>query len=240
MTVFKAPAPEYVGPGHDSGDGNKPIHRIVLHGTVSPTEEGGARRIAAFFCDPSSGGSAHYVVDPGDVVQVVFDSRIAWHAPPNGNSIGVELCDWVGGGPDRSTPLPLKRWTEEAHAAMLRRAARLVAELCLAYDVPPYMRTARQLRSGKHGLCEHDDVSRAWGQSTHWDLGWFPRGRFARMVRAEIADIRGDHANARAQRARAHSRGVRARDALSASVRRAVGRGRHQPMQHSLSDAPRR
>jgi hypothetical protein len=85
----------------------------------------------------------------------------------------------------------MARWADANHTAMLKLAARLVAELCLAYDVPPYMRTPQGLRAGKHGLCEHDDVSDAWHQSSHWDLGNFPRRRFAVMVRREVAAIKG-------------------------------------------------
>lgn len=188
MPQYPAPSPPYVGPGRDSGSGNKPIHRIVIHGTVSPCERGGARKIAAYFRSGNARGSAHYVVDPGEVVQVVYDSKVAWHAPPNSNSIGVELCDLVGGS---TGALPMSRWLDDDHQAMLKKAARLVAELCLAYDVPPRMRGPRGLRAGNHGLCEHDDVSDAWNQSSHWDVGNFPRVRFARMVRAEVAAITG-------------------------------------------------
>lgn len=211
-----APAPKYLGPGKDSGDGNKPIRRIVMHGTVSPTVEGGARNIAAYFRSANARGSAHYVVDPGETVQVVWDSRVAWHAPPNAHSIGVELCDMVG---NSAGPLPLSRWDKGPHKAMLERAAKLVAGLCLAYDVPPVMRGPKGLRAGKKGICEHDDVSDAWGQSSHWDLGRFPRKRFARMVRAEIADLQGDKPKAAAEKKKANSRVTRARDLLEQAAR---------------------
>lgn len=180
MTSYKPPAPPYVGPAaHTSSGSNKPIKRVVIHSTVSPCERGGARKIAAYFRSPSAGGSAHYVVDPGEVVQVVYDGVVAWHAPPNPNSIGIEMCD-----------MPVAdsaaRWNDADHRAMLDRVAQLTAQLCLAYDVPPYFRGRVALRLGRRGVTTHNEVSKAWGQSTHWDPGAWPRRKFMRTVRRYV------------------------------------------------------
>lgn len=234
MAQHKAPAPTYLGPGKDSGGGNMPIDRIVLHGTVSPTVVGGARDIAAYFRNPNARGSAHYVVDPAEVVQAVWDSKVAWHAPPNPNSLGVELCDWVGGGKSRRTPLPLKRWNDKLHTKMLKRAARLVAELCLAYDVPVRMVGPKQLRRGVKGICEHSDVSKAFGQSTHWDLGQFPRKRFLRLVEAEVAEIKGDTKTAEEKRKYANARVTKAYDLLVAAYKKATRPRRKEMLTHSM------
>jgi N-acetyl-anhydromuramyl-L-alanine amidase AmpD len=174
MTI-DPPAPPYVGPAaHTSEGDNKPIKRIVIHSTVSPCVPGGARQIAEWFRDPRSAGSAHYVVDPSETVQVVFDGVIAWHAPPNAGSLGVELCDMPS--------TEVTRWSEENHRRMLRRAAKLVAELCLAYDIPPRKVGPIGLKAGRGGICGHVDVSQAFGQSSHWDPGAFPWRRFMRHV----------------------------------------------------------
>lgn len=189
MTIHP-PSPPYLGPAaHDSGPGNKPVERIVIHCTVSPCVEGQARRTAAWFRDPDSQGSAHYVVDPGEVVQVVLDGTIAWHAPPNRHSIGVELCDallspeW-----DRKHAA---RWRDDNHRRMLRRASRVVARLALAYDVPIRRLDADDLRAGQRGITGHVDVSRAWGQSSHWDPGTtFPWADFMERVQNRADKIR--------------------------------------------------
>lgn len=179
-TRFRAPSPPYLGPAaHTSSGSNKPIRRIVLHSTVSPCVPGGARSIAAYFRSPSSGGSAHYVVDPKEVVQVVYDGVIAWHAPPNGNSLGIEMCDM----PNASTAA---RWNDANHKAMLALVVDLVADLCLAYDVPPWFRTPLGLRLGRRGITTHHNVSQAFHQSSHWDVGAWPRRAFMRAVRANI------------------------------------------------------
>jgi len=238
MSKFKAPSPPYAGPGRDSGGGNKPIHRIVLHGTVSPTERGGARNIAAYFRSPAARGSAHYIVDPGEIVQTVYDSRIAWHAPPNSHSIGVEFCDWVGvnGG---GTPLPMSRWDDGPHREMLARGARLVAELCLAYDVPVQMLSPADLRAGKRGICEHDDVSDAWGQTNHWDLGNFPRTHFLKLVQAEVKKLQAGPAKEPVKPAPKPTRVTRARDLLAAAAKRSKP-ARRKRIKQGLDALPNR
>jgi N-acetylmuramoyl-L-alanine amidase CwlA len=172
-----------MGPAARSSAGsNKPINRIVIHSTVSPCKPGGARDIAAYFRSSKARGSAHYVVDPVEVVQTVFDSVIAWHAPPNGHSLGIEMCEmpantWV-------------RWVGKNQRSMLKLTARLTAELCLAYDVPPVFLSPADLRAGKRGITTHANVSQAFRQSTHWDPGSWPRVWFMRMVRNNIARIK--------------------------------------------------
>jgi hypothetical protein len=196
-----APDPEYLGPAaHTSYGHNKPIGRIVIHATVSPCIPGGAAAIAAYFRSPRAGGSAHYVVDPADVVQVVFDDTIAWHAPPNQHSLGIEMCDFPSStaldhwetDPEnaqhgtRKSPL---RWLEKNHRQMLRRTAHLTAQLCLAYGVPVKFLSAEQLRAGEHGITTHANVTKAFAESTHWDPGVWPKRAFMREVRRQVAKL---------------------------------------------------
>lgn len=187
------PAPPYLGPPARLTPGdNKPIQRVVIHSTVSPCKPGGARSIAAYFRSPAAGGSAHYVVDPAETVQAAYDSVICWHAPPNDGSLGIEMCDIPGPVPnDKPGSARWKaarrawRWARPEQRAMLKRTATLTAELCLAYDVPAVYLDAAALRAGRRGITTHADVSAAFGQSTHWDPGFWPRRRFMRLVRAE-------------------------------------------------------
>ena len=197
MTNVQAPAPPYLGPpAHFSPGDNKPIHRVVIHSTVSDCKPGGARATAAYFRSQGAGGSAHYAVDPGEVVQAAYDSVVAWHAPPNQHSLGIEMCDRPGPVPDdppgsarRKALRRSWRWVQPSQRAMLDRTARLTAQLCLAYDVPIQWIGVERLRAGERGITSHANVSQAWHQSTHWDPGWWPRRRFMRLVRAHAKEL---------------------------------------------------
>lgn len=179
------PAPPYLGPAkfHGGPQALKPLKRIVIHCTVSPCVAGGARAVAGYFkTTVTTPSSAHYVVDPAEAVQVVYDHQIAYHAPPNTDTIGVELCDPQTGNPSR--------WGDTNHHAMLTRAAHLVAQLALAYDVPIRKVGSLQLRLGIRGICGHIDVTNAWHQTTHTDPGvGFPWDAFMAMVKQEAKSL---------------------------------------------------
>lgn len=169
------PSPPYI-PAKYHGGSQSTIVRIVIHGTVSATERGGARAIAEYFQNPSSETSAHYVVDPGEEFQCVYDHTIAYHDGTNTNSIGVELCDPVDGPPER--------WQDRPHQDMLRRAADLVRQLCDAYQVPKVKLGADQIRAGENGICGHADMRDAFPDSTsHYDPGpGFPWQQFIDQI----------------------------------------------------------
>lgn len=200
MTRFPAPAPPYVGPpANYSGLNNKPIRRVVIHSAVMPCEPGRARQLGAMNRSGSTGGSWHYAVDPAEVLQCSYDSVVCWHAPPNGGSLGIEMTDWPGPVPGmkRRTRAWVAarrawRWAKPAQRRMLRRTADLTAELCLAYGLPLRFVSARGLRAGRRGVTTHAEVTKAWGQSDHWDPGWWPRRLFMRRVRRTAKRLRAD------------------------------------------------
>lgn len=178
------PAPPYRGPAKFHGGDQSPLTRVVIHGTVSPTQRGGAEAIARYFrVTVTRPSSAHYVVDPFATRQVVFDHTEAYGAPPNLGAIHVELCDPVSGDP--------ARWNDVSHRLMLRRAAYLTARLCLAYGIPLVKIGPDQLRAGEDGVCGHIDVTNAWHQTTHTDPGpGFPWGRFMAMAHRRAVWLR--------------------------------------------------
>lgn len=171
------PTPPYIA-ARWHGGAQSEINFIVIHGTVSPTVDGGARSIARFFATEDNQTSAHYVVDPGEVIQCVYDHTIAYHCGHNANSIGVEMCDPVDG--------PAERWADEPHQEMLARTADLVRDLCDSYGIPKVKLTPAQLRAGQKGIVGHADVRDAWPRSTtHYDPGpAFPWGQFIALVRS--------------------------------------------------------
>jgi hypothetical protein len=133
----------------------------------------------------------------------------------------------------------MSRWEDSLHREMLARAARLVAELCLAYNVPVRFIGPAGLRAGRRGICEHSDVSAAWRQSSHWDLGNFPRRHFLKLVKAEVAKLK-DPAPVPALRpAPKPTRVTKARDLLEAALRNAKPR-RRAAIQRGLETLPTR
>ena len=154
------------------------VLNVIIHATVSGCHKGGARENARYFQSPNAGGLAHFVVDPGEVVQTCKETVAGWHAPPrNKDSLGVELTDPQAGSDTR--------WGDPDHVAMLQRAAVLVADLCHRHNVPTVYVDSAALLAGQHGITTHHDVTNAWHSSTHTDPGpAFPMGRFLDMVHA--------------------------------------------------------
>ena len=158
---------------------NGTITRIVIHGTVSSCARGGARNVARYFQSDNAGGLAHFVVDPGEVIQTCKEDTACWHAPPNKGSLGVELCDWQSG--------PAARWLDLDHTAMLQHAAGVVADLCHRYNIPARKLSVADVKNGLTGICGHADVSAAFHQSDHTDPGVaFPWPTFIHMVQAAL------------------------------------------------------
>lgn len=181
-TKFQAPNVPFIKARHFGGS-QRP-KAIVMHGTVSSDNPGTARQIAQWWNGPRSPiTSAHYTVDPGEVIQSVGDHSVAFHCGYNTGSIAVELCDEQQG--------PASRWTDSDSRAILARAAHLAAQLCLAYGIDPVRPSVSALKSkGPHGIYGHNDSRLAFGHTTHSDPIDFPWDRFLVMVRAEMAKLR--------------------------------------------------
>lgn len=158
------------------------VNRLVIHGTVSPCVNGGARGVANDFHTTTRDASAHYVVDPGQIIQCLLESTIGYHAPPNTGSLGFELCDQQTGSS--------ARWRDANHEAMLRRAAALVRARAQRWGIPVVKLSAADLRAGKRGICGHADVSAAWHLTDHIDPGTgFPWAHFMDLVKGKGDDM---------------------------------------------------
>jgi hypothetical protein len=167
---------QYIEGSHKHMSGaNGAVTRIVIHATCSGTHKGGAVENAHYFQQDSAGGLAHYVVDPGTVVQCCKEDTACWHAPPNHGSIGIELTDPQKGA--------ASRWQSADDEAMLRLAAKLVVEIAHRTGVPLTRLSSADVKAGKHGICGHVNVSEAFGQSSHTDPGPdFPWAHFMDLV----------------------------------------------------------
>ena len=179
-------------PSPNSGRSNKPIQLVVLHSAVMRCQPGMARVLARLNRDVTHRGSWHYAVDPSETIQCSYDSWVCWHAPPNSGTLGIEMADL----PERGRA-GLARWDQLPHRQMLHRAAFLTATLCIAYRLPVRFVGPIRQRLGVRGITTHRARSIAYRQSSHWDLGAWPRRRFLRLVDHYVAVIRAEGADAR-------------------------------------------
>ena len=143
--------------------GNLPVVRIVIHDEEHPFDDRSAEAVARMFATSPRKASAHYIVDADSTIRCVNDADVAYHAPPNKGSIGIER--------DGFATFTRERWLSAYGQRAGLRQAQLVAELCVIHDVPPVRLNVEQVRRGVPGICGHVDVSLAFGKSTHTDPG---------------------------------------------------------------------
>lgn len=179
MTIAP-PSPPYI-PAKWKGEPNSQptILAICLHGTVGHDDPGSARQVARYFQTTSRPASAHYVRDPRETIQSVFDHTIAYHCGGhNKGVIGYEFCDEQVG--------PASRWFDEDSTAILKGAAKDIARLCAAYHIEIRRPSIAELKEkGPHGIYGHNDSRLAFGGTTHTDPKDFPWDYFLRLVKAE-------------------------------------------------------
>lgn len=156
--------------------GNTPITRIVIHDMEMPEKPDAAEVCAAYFARGERQASAHYCVDNNSAVQCVRDTDIAFHAPPNTGSIGIEHAGYAR---QQSSD-----WLDAYGTAMLRDvSAPLVRDLCARHGIPRVWLSVGDLKQGRKGITSHNNVSLAFGKSTHTDPGpGFPIDQFMQWV----------------------------------------------------------
>ena len=170
MSVPTSPIPPVdVQAVHTSGHQSR-VDLIVTHVTAQakggypdssqPDVAGGTAR---YFTDPNSGGSAHTVSDTSRLLRCVAENMVAWHAPPNDNSLGNEIAGqaWY----------TREQWLSSDVRMAWERCAHEEAAQARRWDVPVRKLTVDEVRAGKRGFCGHVDKSQAFGQSDHTDPG---------------------------------------------------------------------
>jgi N-acetyl-anhydromuramyl-L-alanine amidase AmpD len=167
----------FVESPNQTAAGGRAIEFVVVHTMEIAERTGAADSCARWFANPASEVSAHYCVDADTVVVWVREENIAWHARGgNTTSVGIELAGFARQGP--------AEWADAYSSAVVRRAARLTAEVCARYGIPLRRLRAADLVAGRRGVTGHADVSAAFRRSGHWDPGpVFPWSRFLRLAR---------------------------------------------------------
>lgn len=160
---------------------------IVIH-TAECIESNGeaAENLALWIAGKTSyvapNASWHYAVDKNSVVQSVRDTDVAWHASQaNTLSIGIEQAGFA-----RQSAT---EWNDPDSQAILFRSSRLVAALCVRWQIPIRQLSPAQVKAGASGICGHVDVNAAYGnRNGHTDPGpFFPWATYLSLC-AEHAD----------------------------------------------------
>lgn len=127
-------------PNHRERTTDERLRYVILHGTWMADDEAALARLT----DPVAGVSCHYLIThDGDLVQLVDESRVAFHAGQstwegtnglNGYSLGIELGN---AGPFATPPTPAqeacpdwaaaKPYTEAQYATLIHLLADIIA-----------------------------------------------------------------------------------------------------------------
>jgi N-acetyl-anhydromuramyl-L-alanine amidase AmpD len=160
------------------------IDILVIHTMENKENPESADNIANWFAGSSAPeASAHYCIDNNSVIQCVRDEDVAWHAPgANHDGLGFEHA-----GTAKQTG---RDWDDDYSQSMLDLSAELVAEKCVQYRIPPVWLTPADIEAGRRGITSHNNVSKAFGKSTHWDPGvGFNIQRYLRRVRKHMGSV---------------------------------------------------
>lgn len=148
---------------NDDGRATKKRNLLCVH-TFEDDGNWTADKMARYQQQPSAGGSYHMVIDKtGRIARENDDAFIPWSAMYTGNRVAYHFS--LSGK---------AAWTRQqwlARPAQLDALARILAAYSKKYGIPLIRRNPQEVRAGKWGVCGHDDISKAFKESTHWDPG---------------------------------------------------------------------
>jgi N-acetyl-anhydromuramyl-L-alanine amidase AmpD len=149
------------------------MHTIELGGRAPRS---GDAKSALNFNATRQTGSAHWYVDTDNTLPGVPEGRIAWQAPGcNNDGVGIEQAASAADTP--------AMWADDAHRKVLARSAAKCREVADRYGIPLVRLTNAELKAGKRGIVDHNQVSQVYGKSSHWDCGPnFPWDYFMSLV----------------------------------------------------------
>jgi hypothetical protein len=148
-----------------------------------------AENCARYFAGPLAAGSTQVVVDEDSAVRCVLDTEKAAGAkgaPYRSRTVNDWALQVEHAGYARQSRA---EWLDASSTATMEQGARVFADWCDLYVIPPYRLTDDELRAGMHGLVGHADVSRALRvPHGHTDPGTgFPWDVYLEMVRSFMA-----------------------------------------------------
>lgn len=154
------------------------IRGVTIHSMEAPEKGSTAEGTAQYFRTITRPASAHYNIDVDSIVQSVRDGDTAYHAPGASHChLGFEHAGYA-----RQSPAD---WHDPYSWAMLQRSAALLRKKSQQYKFPIKYIGVSDLRQGRFdGVTTHNEVSKAFGKSSHWDPGpGFPMEQYLSMAR---------------------------------------------------------
>lgn len=155
------------------------LRAIVIHTMEAPEGPNTAENIAAYFASGNVVASAHACVDQDSVVICLPPEDTAFAAPGlNADGYQIEHAGFAS--------QDAAGWADEASQSMLRLSAAHAREIARAAGIPLRHLTDDELAAGAAGFVGHDQVSRVYRLSDHWDPGTnFPWDQYMGLVNGE-------------------------------------------------------
>lgn len=169
-------------PAHYYEGRERPLRLIVIHTMEAPEGENTAENVAAYFASGNVIASAHACVDQDSVVVCLPATDTAF-AAPGANADGYQI-EHAGYALQNESG-----WADEASQSMLRLSAAHARAIALAAGIPLKHLSDDELAAGAAGFVGHDQVSRVYKKSDHWDPGKdFPWSQYMALVNGEAAE----------------------------------------------------
>lgn len=166
-------------PAHYYEGRQRALRLIVIHTMEAPETPTTAENIAAYFASGNVVASAHACVDQDSLVICLPMSDTAF-AAPGANADGYQVEHAGYAAQDDAG------WADAASQAMLRISAAHTREIALAAGIPLRHLSDDELAAGAAGFVGHDQVSRVYKRSDHWDPGTaFPWSQYMALVNGE-------------------------------------------------------
>jgi putative cell wall-binding protein len=145
---------------------------FVIHSTATPGKD--AEFFYNYFNSRNRDASAHYVADWNEVIQLIPEQEVAWHAGPTANHryLSVEMCEPDGNNPEQFQ----KVWD---------RTVALVADACVRYGW-----------NVRDHVFSHYQMSMTYKETNHTDpigfLGQYDRtwDQLIQAIEAKVNEIK--------------------------------------------------
>ena len=155
----------------------------VLHSAETPLRAGYAYSIAANWFATQATTSATVMIDPAETIRLLPDNVVSYAVGPraNGFTINVEQAGYAR--------LMYAEWTTPAGREQMARVALYMRECRDRWGIPLRWATDDQIRAAAAGTalagwCQHDDVRRVLGGTTHHDpTPYYPLNELMELAR---------------------------------------------------------